>query len=630
MGPLDKIEQAVESLVTGAFARVFRSPVQPPEIMGALRRECDVNARTWNRDSTIAPNGFVVEIGPGDHELHEAHLAVLDKSLAGIVREYADVQRYSFLGPIRVQVQCSDDLDTGQYRVRSRVEVSPEVQEVLEAVERRGGTYPADALRGSWRTAARPARRQDPRGDKQLLTPVQFTDMRLAIDTNGVLVRTEDPRPPAAAQPPHPSSRAAASSESPTPREGPRTMTDEHTFCTGHPAHAQTPEQVAAQPSQLPPPPVPPRPAVPTGGPVPAAQPPFTRYGTPSGARQSAPYGAPEWPSADRYGHSPAYTSTAELTSDNLLRGHREDRHPLGWLRIGGRAAEREHLRKAELIRTPVLSCYRIAVISLKGGVGKTTTTVALGATLATERQDKVIAIDANPDAGTLSRRVRRESGATIRDLVSEIPNLTNYMAVRRFTSQAPSGLEILANDVDPAFSTAFDDNDYRRVVDCLGRHYPIVLTDSGTGLLHSTMNGVLDLADQLIVVATPSVDGASSASTTIDWLLAHGYTDLVKRSITVVSEARRASKAVKVEDIVAHFRARCRSVLTVPFDEHLAAGAEIDLARMKSRTREAFFHLAAQVAADFPRPQPEPSGWPTAPNSRSNPAQMFSAPIWN
>ncbi|MEK8172751.1 AAA family ATPase [Streptomyces sp. M19] len=58
-----------------------------------------------------------------------------------------------------------------------------------------------------------------------------------------------------------------------------------------------------------------------------------------------------------------------------------------------------------------MLSCYRIAVISLKGGVGKTTTTTALGATLATERQDKVIAIDANPDAGTLGRRVRRETG---------------------------------------------------------------------------------------------------------------------------------------------------------------------------------------------------------------------------
>ena len=84
-----------------------------------------------------------------------------------------------------------------------------------------------------------------------------------------------------------------------------------------------------------------------------------------------------------------------------------------------------------------MLSCYRIAVISLKGGVGKTTTTTALGSTLATERQDKILAIDANPDAGTLGRRVRRETGATIRDLVQAIPYLNSYMDIRRFTSQA-------------------------------------------------------------------------------------------------------------------------------------------------------------------------------------------------
>lgn len=178
-----------------------------------------------------------------------------------------------------------------------------------------------------------------------------------------------------------------------------------------------------------------------------------------------------------------------------------------------------------------MLSCYRIAVISLKGGVGKTTTTTALGSTLATERQDKILAIDANPDAGTLGRRVRRETGATIRDLVQAIPYLNSYMDIRRFTSQAASGLEIIANDVDPAVSTTFNDEDYRRAIDVLGKQYPIILTDSGTGLLYSAMRGVLDLADQLIIISTPSVDGASSASTTLDWLSAHGYADLVSRS---------------------------------------------------------------------------------------------------
>ncbi|WP_406737713.1 SCO5717 family growth-regulating ATPase [Streptomyces sp. NBC_00853] len=322
------------------------------------------------------------------------------------------------------------------------------------------------------------------------------------------------------------------------------------------------------------------------------------------------------------------YTAAVELSSDRLLRNKQKPKNNNGvggLFRFGGKAAEAERQRKLELIRTPVMSCYRIAVISLKGGVGKTTTTTALGATLATERQDKILAIDANPDAGTLGRRVRRETGATIRDLVQAIPYLHSYMDIRRFTSQAPSGLEIIANDVDPAVSTTFNDEDYRRVIETLGRQYPIILTDSGTGLLYSAMRGVLDLADQLIIISTPSVDGASSASTTLDWLSAHGYADLVSRSLTVISGVRETSKMIKIEDIVQHFETRCRGVVVVPFDEHLAAGAEVDLDMMRPKTREAYFNLSALVAEDFLRAQQQaPQGHWGAPQQPQAPQQPY------
>jgi MinD-like ATPase involved in chromosome partitioning or flagellar assembly len=320
------------------------------------------------------------------------------------------------------------------------------------------------------------------------------------------------------------------------------------------------------------------------------------------------------------------YTANVELSSDRLLRNQPKARKPganiPGQGLFKSKAAEAERQRKLELIRTPVLSCYRIAVISLKGGVGKTTTTTALGSTLATERQDKILAIDANPDAGTLGRRVRRETGATIRDLVQNIHQLNSYMDIRRFTSQAPSGLEIIANDVDPAVSTTFNDEDYRRAIDVLGRQYPIILTDSGTGLLYSAMRGVLDLADQLIIISTPSVDGASSASTTLDWLSAHGYAELVNRSLTVISGVRETGKMIKVEDIVQHFETRCRGVIVVPFDEHLAAGAEVDLDMMRPKTREAYFNLAAMVAEDIVRAQQSQGHW-GAPGNTGAPPQM-------
>jgi hypothetical protein len=139
-------------------------------------------------------------------------------------------------------------------------------------------------------------------------------------------------------------------------------------------------------------------------------------------------------------------------------------------------------------------------------------------------------------------------------------------------------------------------------------------------------MRGVLDLADQLIIVSTPSVDGASSASTTLDWLSAHGYADLVARSITVISGVRETGKMIKVEDIVAHFQARCRGVQVVPFDEHLAAGAEVDLDMMRPKTREAYFNLSAMVAEDFARAQQAQGLW-TADGQNPPPVQAPPMP---
>ncbi|WP_424893488.1 SCO5717 family growth-regulating ATPase [Streptomyces sp. XH2] len=332
----------------------------------------------------------------------------------------------------------------------------------------------------------------------------------------------------------------------------------------------------------------------------------------------------PEQRQRSVHGAPLGFTASMELSSERLLRSKPKPKKQIATPRFkfGGKKEEAERQRKLELIRTPVLSCYRIAVISLKGGVGKTTTTTALGATLASERQDKILAIDANPDAGTLGRRVRRETGATIRDLVSAIPSLHSYMDIRRYTSQAPSGLEIIANDVDPAVSTTFNDEDYRRAIDLLGRQYPVILTDSGTGLLYSAMRGVLDLADQLIIVSTPSVDGASSASTTLDWLHAHGYADLVSRSVTVISGVRETGKMIKVEDIVSHFEQRCRGVVVVPFDEHLATGAEVDLEMMRPKTREAYFNLSAMVAEDFTRAQQQRGVWGGEPAPQQQPQQ--------
>ncbi|MGP4109633.1 FhaA domain-containing protein [Streptomyces sp. 4N509B] len=120
MGVLKRFEQRLEGLVNGTFAKVFKSEVQPVEIAGALQRECDNNATIWNRERTVVPNDFIVELSPSDYQRLAPYAAQLGDELASMVREYAKQQRYTFMGEIRVHLAQGESLDTGLYRVRSR------------------------------------------------------------------------------------------------------------------------------------------------------------------------------------------------------------------------------------------------------------------------------------------------------------------------------------------------------------------------------------------------------------------------------------------------------------------------------------------------------------------------------
>ncbi|WP_288833043.1 MinD/ParA family protein [uncultured Corynebacterium sp.] len=281
-----------------------------------------------------------------------------------------------------------------------------------------------------------------------------------------------------------------------------------------------------------------------------------------------------------------------------------------GWRRVvhtvtGGRVnpgGSAKQLREEQLraaIRAPLRGDYRIAVMSLKGGVGKTTTTVALGGVFAAERGDRVIAIDANPDLGTLAQRAAVAAPATIRDLLAA-PDTSRYPQVRGFTNQATSRLEVIGSERDPAVSEAFSEADYRRAVDILQHHYNVILTDCGTGLMHSAMAGVLDLANTLVLVTSPALDGAQSASATLDWLNLHGYDQLAANAVVVISASAPGKPTIDAARLVEHFAARTRAVHSVPYDRHLAEGAVVELDRLAPATVRAYRELAATVAADF------------------------------
>ncbi|MEV5649091.1 AAA family ATPase [Nocardia sp. NPDC052254] len=261
-----------------------------------------------------------------------------------------------------------------------------------------------------------------------------------------------------------------------------------------------------------------------------------------------------------------------------------------------------EEMRLQELvarIRQPVRGDYRIATLSLKGGVGKTTTTMGIGSIFASIRGDRVIAVDANPDFGTLSQRVPLQTRSSVRDLLLD-QSLISYGDVRRHTSQATSRLEVLASERDPAASESFSEDEYRQVLRVLQRFYNIILTDCGTGLMHSAMAGVLDLAHSLVLISSSAIDGARSAAATLDWLSLHGHDHLVRNAVVVINLPREGSPNVAIQHLREYFLARCRAVHVIPYDPHLAEGAEIDLARLGKNTKRALVELAATVADDF------------------------------
>ncbi|MFJ5828062.1 FhaA domain-containing protein [Streptomyces sp. NPDC093089] len=138
MGVLKRFEQRLEGLVNGTFAKVFKSEVQPVEIAGALQRECDNNATIWNRERTVVPNDFIVELSTPDFERLSPYSGQLGDELAGLVRDYAKQQRYTFMGPIKVHLEKAEDLDTGLYRVRSRTLASSTSQQQPPAGQQQG------------------------------------------------------------------------------------------------------------------------------------------------------------------------------------------------------------------------------------------------------------------------------------------------------------------------------------------------------------------------------------------------------------------------------------------------------------------------------------------------------------
>jgi hypothetical protein len=121
VGVIQRFERRLEGMVEGAFARAFKSELQPVEVASAVQREMDDRAAIVAQGRTLVPNDFVVEISQQDGERLQVYADSLSQELANLAREYAKEQGYSFVGPVRVRFENAGDLATGMFRIRSGV-----------------------------------------------------------------------------------------------------------------------------------------------------------------------------------------------------------------------------------------------------------------------------------------------------------------------------------------------------------------------------------------------------------------------------------------------------------------------------------------------------------------------------
>jgi hypothetical protein len=120
MGMLQRFENRLEQAVSGAFAKAFRSAVQPVELAAALQREVDNSAQILSRNRRLVPNTFQIELSQLDHDRLVPYEQTLTTELVDLLREHAEDQHYVFAGPVSIDFDRADDLVTGRFRVRSR------------------------------------------------------------------------------------------------------------------------------------------------------------------------------------------------------------------------------------------------------------------------------------------------------------------------------------------------------------------------------------------------------------------------------------------------------------------------------------------------------------------------------
>ncbi|MBT2534297.1 MinD/ParA family protein [Arthrobacter sp. ISL-48] len=335
-------------------------------------------------------------------------------------------------------------------------------------------------------------------------------------------------------------------------------------------------------------------------------------------------------PSSDAPAEPPAFRRSRQTTAEAIAGSPMPDfistpgqfvreqkPRPVGGLRgaiysltggawnLGPGSKQRQEDELGRRISRQLQGSYNTAVLSLKGGIGKTSTTVGVGLTLAEYRGDAPCAIDANPDSGDLVERALGEgiyqqaSPRTITDLLKNIDSIGSLTALARYMHHA-GRLHLIAGEQDPEVSDSLTAEEYLRIRRLISSYYSVALTDCGTGVTHNAMSGILQSADNLVIASGYAVSGAKRARSTLQWLAHHGYEDLARDAIVVITDKDEVSSRVDKDAIEEHLSGICRELISVPHDRGVADGDLVTLDVLKPETRRAYKEIAAAIVDGY------------------------------
>ncbi|MEV5608591.1 AAA family ATPase [Streptomyces sp. NPDC052225] len=252
-----------------------------------------------------------------------------------------------------------------------------------------------------------------------------------------------------------------------------------------------------------------------------------------------------------------------------------------------------EEARLAGWLRQPVGTGRVIAVTSIRGGVGKTTTAALLARTLNHYRQDPVLALEADSALGTLAVRMGAESVRwTCADLAAIVTPSMQMADVTGYLVPVTDGGWLLPAS-QGRLGAPLDIPTYRKVTLALRRYFAVTVVDCET-LPGEVARTAMDTAHARVVVAPLTAEGVGGTRIVLDWLAGLPHAALASTVVALTSSAPDPN--LDLSAATAHLRETGVTVVHLPYDRHLAGGGPIRTDHLGTTTRDAAAQLAVEV----------------------------------